>query len=128
MSRIHVKDIQAALVWAREQPLQIAEGVDALAALQSRLSPSQPWAGESDFSSAAMLVWKDWYETTLDTPCIAICSTSQGDDVCKGCGRTFDEVIHWLEYTPMQKRETWQRIAAEGIAWRFTSYNERARE
>jgi hypothetical protein len=34
-------------------------------------------------------------DTTPDTPCIAICSTSQGDDQCKGCGRSFDEVQHW---------------------------------
>ena len=32
--------------------------------------------------------WLAWYATTPDAPCIAICSTSQGDDVCKGCGRT----------------------------------------
>ena len=29
-----------------------------------------------------------WYAHTPDAPCIAICSTSQGDAVCKGCGRT----------------------------------------
>lgn len=47
--------------------------------------------------------WLAWYEsTTPDTPCIAICSTSQGDDVCKGCGRTFEEVQHWLSISPVQ--------------------------
>lgn len=127
MNRIHAKDIQAALAWARQQPRQAPGGVDALEALLSRLSSSESWVGQSDFTPVAMLVWEEWYETTPDTPCIAICSTSQGDDVCKGCGRTFDEVIHWLGYTPMQKRETWQRITTDGTAWRFTSYKERAR-
>ena len=61
-----------------------------------------------------------------DAPCIAICSTSQGDAVCKGCGRTFDEVQHWTEMTPAEKRATWRRITQEGTAWRFNRYAERA--
>ena len=51
-----------------------------------------------------------WYATMPDAPCIAICSTSQGDAVCKGCGRTFDEVQRWTEMTPGEKRATWRRI------------------
>ena len=61
-------------------------------------------------------------------PCIAICSTSQGDAVCKGCGRTFEEVQHWTEMTPAEKRDTWRRITLDGTAWRFNRYAERARE
>ncbi|MFM8737551.1 MAG: DUF1289 domain-containing protein, partial [Betaproteobacteria bacterium] len=56
---------------------------------------------------------------------IAICSTSQGDDVCKGCGRTFDEVQHWTTMSPAQNRGTWRRITLEGTAWRFNRYAER---
>ena len=48
--------------------------------------------------------WLAWYATTPDAPCIAICSTSQGDAVCKGCGRSFDEVQHWPVLTPAEKR------------------------
>ena len=60
--------------------------------------------------------------------CIAICSTSQGDALCKGCGRTFAEVQHWPEMSPADKRATWRRITAEGTAWRFNRYAERAQE
>lgn len=59
------------------------------------------------------------------SPCIAICSTSQGDDVCRGCGRTFQEVCKWLEMTLIQQDEVWERIEAEGTALRFTTYSER---
>ena len=31
----------------------------------------------------------------LGTPCIGICSTVYGDEVCRGCKRTFTEVIDW---------------------------------
>lgn len=73
-----------------------------------------------------MAAWRAWYETTADTPCIAICSTSQGDELCKGCGRTFAEVQHWLEMSPGDKRATWRRITQEETAWRFGRYVDRA--
>ena len=63
-----------------------------------------------------------------DAPCIASCSTSQGEAECKGCGRSFDEVQHWTAYTPGQKRAVWRRITQEGRAWRFNRYAERARQ
>lgn len=38
-----------------------------------------------------------------DTPCIGICSTSLGDPVCMGCGRTLEEVAQWNTYSDEQK-------------------------
>ncbi len=39
-----------------------------------------------------------------DSPCIGICSsTNVGDDICRGCGRTAQEVIEWNTYTNEQK-------------------------
>ena len=61
------------------------------------------------------------------SPCIAICSTSQGDDVCKGCGRTFQEVCLWLEMDEPAKDAAWVRIETERTALRYTRYQERAR-
>ena len=48
------------------------------------------------------------------------------ETVCKGCGRTFDEVQRWPAMTPGEKRATWRRITREGTAWRFNRYAERA--
>jgi predicted Fe-S protein YdhL (DUF1289 family) len=40
-----------------------------------------------------------------DSPCIGICSaTALGDDICLGCGRTFDEVRLWNTFSDDQKR------------------------
>jgi predicted Fe-S protein YdhL (DUF1289 family) len=83
---------------------------------------------ELSLSPAALEAWLAWYDTTPDTPCIAICSTSQGDELCKGCGRTFTEVQLWLEMSPTEKRQTWCRISQDGTAWRFNRYAERAAE
>lgn len=38
-----------------------------------------------------------------DSPCIGICSTSLGDEVCIGCGRTFDEVRLWNVLSDKEK-------------------------
>jgi predicted Fe-S protein YdhL (DUF1289 family) len=48
--------------------------------------------------------------------------------MCKGCGRTFEEVQHWPGMTPVEKRETWHRITLESTSWRFNTYAERAAE
>ena len=40
----------------------------------------------------------------MDSPCVGICSaTALGDDVCIGCGRSFDEVRLWNTYTDEEK-------------------------
>ena len=44
------------------------------------------------------------------TPCIGICSaTALGDEICVGCGRTFDEVIKWNQMPNEEKAEVKQR-------------------
>jgi predicted Fe-S protein YdhL (DUF1289 family) len=48
-----------------------------------------------------------------DTPCVAVCSTLF-DDICRGCGRTADEVSQWVVMTEVQKDLVWRRITAEG--------------
>jgi hypothetical protein len=41
--------------------------------------------------------------TPVKTPCIGVCSTGIGDNVCRGCKRYSHEVVHWNGYTPKQK-------------------------
>ena len=38
-----------------------------------------------------------------DSPCVGICSTTYGDAVCMGCGRTFEEVHRWNELDDDEK-------------------------
>ena len=37
------------------------------------------------------------------TPCLGICSTTYGDNVCKGCKRFVHEVINWNKYAIPEK-------------------------
>lgn len=38
-------------------------------------------------------------------PCVGRCSTSFGGDICRGCGRTVEEIRDWNRYTEEKKRE-----------------------
>lgn len=40
---------------------------------------------------------------TIKTPCVGICSTGIGDDVCRGCKRYAHEVIDWNSYDYHEK-------------------------
>lgn len=52
-------------------------------------------------------------EVTADCPCVGHCSTALGDDVCRSCLRTFEEVTRWPEMSEEERREVNRRIALE---------------
>ncbi len=132
MAGIHITDIEAAINhWRERSPspdgVTACREVRALAEVYALLVYfREPECDEATMPPQAHEAWMAWYATTPDAPCIAICSTSQGDAECKGCGRRFDEVQDWTAYTPGQKRSVWRRITQEGRAWRFNRYAERA--
>ena len=134
MPGIHITDLEAAInYWRGKKPsadgTTLAPEVRALAEVYALMAfRREHTADETAFSLEALDAWLAWYDTTADTPCIAICSTSQGDDLCKGCGRTFEEVQHWLAMSPVEKRITWRRITQQATAWRFGRYADRALE
>ena len=45
------------------------------------------------------------FKTRSTTPCLGIYSTTYGDDVCLGCGRSFDEVNNWNKMCDEEKIE-----------------------
>ena len=134
MAAIHITDIEAAINhWRQLRPsadgFSLTPELSALAELYAEMALlRQHQADEIRLTPMARQAWLDWYHTTPDTPCIAICSTSQGDEICKGCGRTFAEVQYWTEMSPVEKRVVWQRISHQRTALRFNRYAERATE
>lgn len=134
MAGIHITDIERAINWWRERSPS-ADGITACAevralaevyALMVYYRESQ--CDDASMPPAASQAWLAWYASTPDAPCIAICSTAQGDAVCKGCGRTEQEVQQWPSLTPAVKRAVWRRITMDSTAWRFNRYAERARQ
>jgi hypothetical protein len=134
MAAIHITDLEAAInFWRARRPspdgVALPAELRALAEVYaSMVFRREEQADEHAFPADAYAAWKTWYDTTPDTPCIAICSTSQGDEYCKGCGRSFGEVQHWPAMSPARKREVWRRITTQSDAWRFNRYRERAAE
>lgn len=49
-------------------------------------------------------------ELRVKTPCIGVCSTGIGDNVCRGCKRFAHEVIHWNSFSEEQKRIIDERL------------------
>lgn len=133
MAAIHITDIESAINWWRQRSpsvdgISACPEVRALAEVYGLLVYYREHeADEATMPRAAHDAWLAWYAQTPDAPCIAICSTAQGDPVCKGCGRTEAEVQHWPVMTPAEKRAVWHRITMEAKAWRFNRYAERAR-
>ncbi len=132
MSALHITDIESAINWWRDR-FPSPDGITACAEVRALAEVygllvyyHESEVDEAGLPPAAGDAFLAWYATTPDTPCIAICSTSQGDAVCKGCGRTFDEVQHWTSMSAGAKRATWRRISRDGTAWRFNRYAERA--
>ncbi|MBC7732111.1 MAG: DUF3717 domain-containing protein [Bacteriovorax sp.] len=134
MAALNIIDIEAAINWWRNRSpspdgITACPEVRALATVYALMTyHHESECDETSLAGPAQAAWLAWYDSTPDAPCIAICSTSQGDDVCKGCGRTFDEVQHWPVMSPAEKRVTWHRITMDNTAWRFNRYAERARE
>ena len=134
MAVIHITYIESSINWWRERSPS-PDGITACREVRvlAEVYALMVYYRESEcddvsMPAAARDAWLTWYATTPDAPCIAICSTSQGDAVCKGCGRTFDEVQNWTVMSPAEKRGTWRRITMDGTAWRFNRYAERAHE
>jgi predicted Fe-S protein YdhL (DUF1289 family) len=134
MAAIHITDIESAInYWRDKKPspdgFSLAPETRALAEVYARMVfQHETQVDEFALPPPALDAWLAWYDSTPDTPCIAICSTSQGDEECKGCGRSFAEVQCWVEMRPVEKRQVWRRITMLGTSWRFNKYAERAVE
>ena len=133
MAGIHINDVERAINWWRSRAPS-PDGITACAEVRAlaevyglMVYHHEHECDEVSMPERARAPWLAWYASTPDAPCIAICSTAQGDAVCKGCGRTEDEVQHWPVLSPAEKRAVWHRITMQATAWRFNRYAERAR-
>ncbi len=52
-----------------------------------------------------------FHEIGSDSPCSGHCTTVLGDDVCRSCRRTFEEITRWVEMSEDERRQVNQRIA-----------------
>ena len=50
--------------------------------------------------------------TTIESPCILVCSIDVKTGFCFGCGRTRDEIGAWLTMTAHERREVMAELPA----------------
>lgn len=52
-------------------------------------------------------------ERIATSPCVGRCSCTLGDDVCRGCGRTFEQVRDWPFYSREKKVEITRQLRSD---------------
>jgi predicted Fe-S protein YdhL (DUF1289 family) len=56
--------------------------------------------------------------SVIETPCLKICVLERGSKLCRGCGRTLDEIASWGAMSGSERRRIMAllpgRIAATG--------------
>ncbi|HBA00311.1 DUF1289 domain-containing protein [Halomonas meridiana] len=52
------------------------------------------------------------------SPCIHVCQIVPSTQMCKGCGRTLDEIACWGSMTEAEKAPVWKRIEQAGYVER----------
>lgn len=40
----------------------------------------------------------------MKSPCIRVCELDE-NDVCKGCGRSLEQILNWTDYTKEQREK-----------------------
>ena len=51
-------------------------------------------------------------DTSVPSPCLAICQIRKGDSECVGCRRTMDEIRDWMLMTAEEKQAVLDRLSA----------------
>lgn len=47
---------------------------------------------------------------SFPSPCIGVCAMNAVTEICIGCQRTLDEIVHWSNASEMYKRTVWVEI------------------
>ena len=52
------------------------------------------------------------FDSTVPSPCIAVCRLDAATGYCEGCYRTIDEIRDWIIMLPDERHAVLQRLAA----------------
>ena len=53
--------------------------------------------------------------SAIESPCISVCRYD--NEVCRGCGRTVDEIVNWYDMTDDEKQAVLNRIEKDSKGW-----------
>ncbi len=49
--------------------------------------------------------------STIESPCILVCSIDRKTGYCFGCGRTGDEIANWLSFSAAERQSVMEMLA-----------------
>ena len=58
------------------------------------------------------------------SPCVRLCVLDPADTVCEGCGRTAEEIAHWIEFGDAERRAIMDALPARLALRRAKAANE----
>ena len=60
---------------------------------------------------------------TIPSPCISICVTDPGSDLCYGCARTTPEIAKWSKYTDEEKKQLIEISRSRMSGWQLEAFD-----
>jgi predicted Fe-S protein YdhL (DUF1289 family) len=52
----------------------------------------------------------------METPCVDICEIDRTSGLCRGCGRTIDEIANWASMSSAERRRIINELAGRKTA------------
>ena len=56
---------------------------------------------------------------TIPSPCISVCVTDPGSDLCYGCARTTPEIAKWSKFTDEEKKQVIEISRSRMSGWQL---------
>ena len=65
---------------------------------------------------------------TIPSPCISVCVTDPGSDLCYGCGRTSPEIAKWSNFSYEEKKQVIQISRSRMHSWQLEAFDKAYKE
>ena len=60
---------------------------------------------------------------TIPSPCISVCVTDPGSDLCYGCARTTPEIAKWSKFTDDEKKQVIEISRSRMSGWQLEAFD-----
>ena len=60
---------------------------------------------------------------TIPSPCISVCVTDPGSDLCYGCARTTPEIAKWSKFTDEEKKQVIEIRRSRISVWHISAFD-----
>ena len=65
---------------------------------------------------------------TIPSPCISVCVTDPGSDLCYGCGRTTPEIAKWSSFSDEEKKQVVEISRSRMSGWQLKAFDKACKE